>query len=105
MVHYIALFKLNPGVTNEKVEEMIRSCRTQLLRISEAHSVRSGKRIDPENEWPFFLSIEFENLDKMKIFQDDPIRIKFEQEVLKPNTRDRQEYLFELEPGKDVKYS
>jgi len=105
MIHYVALFKLKPKVTDQELDTMIRSSRSQLLRISEALSVRSGKRIDEDCEWPFFLAIDFENLERLEMFKDDPLSIKFQHDVIEPNTSETLEMIYEMEPGKDVKYS
>jgi hypothetical protein len=37
--------------------------------------------------------------------QDDAIYMKFAAEVLKPNTSERLALSYEMEPGKDVRYS
>ena len=105
MVHYIALFKLKPKVSDETLDTMLRASRSQLLRIPEALNVRSGKRIDQDCEWPFFLAIDFENLERLEMFKDDPLSIKFQHEVIKPNTSETLEMIYEMEPGKDPKYS
>lgn len=105
MVHYIALYKLQDHVDDEKIEEMIRSCRSLLFRVHEVHNVQSGKRIDEAMEYPYFVAIDFENLDKLAMFRDDPLAVKFEQEVIRPNTASHLELLYETEPGKNVKYS
>lgn len=59
MIFHLLFFKLKPEVTQSGVEEMIRSSRSMLLRISEVLSVRSGRAIDPKSEWPFFIALEF----------------------------------------------
>ncbi len=105
MVHYVALFKLKPKVSDETLDTMLRSSRSQLLRIPEALNVRSGKRIDADCEWPFFLAIDFESLERLEMFKDDPLSIKFQHEVIKPNTSKTLEMIYEMEPGKDTKYS
>lgn len=105
MIHYVALFKLKPKVTDQEIDTMIRSSRSQLLRINEALSVRSGKRIDEDCEWPFFLAIDFENLERLEMFKDDPLSIKFQHDVIEPNTTETLEMIYEMEPGKDTKYS
>ena len=105
MVHYIALYQLVDHVDDEKIEEMIRSSRSSLFRVHEVHNVRSGKRIGDDGKYPFFVSIDFENLDKLEIYRDDPVAVKFEQEVIKPNTTECLELIYETEPGKNVKYS
>ena len=105
MVHYIALYKLKSDVDDEQLEEMIRSSRSQLLKIPEVLHISSGKRIEDKNPWPFYVAIDFENLDKMNMYLDDPIYIKFKEEVVKPYTIKAEELHYETEPGKDTKYS
>src|SRR5258707_7872587 len=79
--------------------------RMQLLKIPEVLSIKCGKRIDPENPWPFFIAIDFESMDKYAIFREDPIFVKFTEEVIKPNTEDSLVLDFEMDPGKDVRFS
>ena len=64
MVIQVSLFELRPEVTAEKVEEIMRRTRSQLLQIREVLSVRAGKMIDPAGSWPFMIVLEFESLDK-----------------------------------------
>ena len=105
MVHYIALYKLRADVSDDQLEEMIRATRSQLLKIQEVLHIASGKKINRDGEWPFFVSIDFESLDKMTMCQEDPIYIKFKEEVIRPYTRDALELQYETDPGKDTKYS
>jgi hypothetical protein len=105
MVHHIGLYKLKPEVTPARVEEMMMNARMQLLKIQEVLSIKCGKRIDPELDWPFFLAIDFESMDKYAIFREDPIYVKFMEEVIKPNTEDSLALDFEMDPGKDVRFS
>src|SRR5881392_3052056 len=105
MVHHVVLYKLKPEVTPARVEEMMMNTRMMLLKIPEVLSIKCGKRIDPELEWPFFIAIDFESMDKYKIFKDDPIQVKFMEEVIKPNTADSLCLDFEMDPGKDVRFS
>ena len=105
MVHLVVLCKLNENVSQKNLEEMARSARSQLLKIPEVLAVRSGKRIKPDNEWPFFYSVDVESMDKLEMFRDDPVLIRFVERVIKPNTWTVQELVYELHPGKDVKYS
>ena len=105
MVHHIDLFKLKPGVTPARVEEMMMNTRMMLLKIPEVLSIKCGKRIDPELEWPFFIAIDFESMDRYAIFKEDPIHVKFMEEVIKPNTADSLSLDFEMDPGKDVRFS
>ena len=105
MVHHIDLFKLKPGVTPARVEEMMMNTRMMLLKIPEVLSIKCGKRIDAELEWPFFIAIDFESMDRYAIFKEDPIHVKFMEEVIKPNTADSLSLDFEMDPGKDVRFS
>lgn len=105
MVHHLVLFKLKDEVTEETLEHMMMQTRMSLLKIPVVLNVKCGKRISPDCEWPFFLSCDFESMEKLAIYREDPIHIKFVEEVIKPNTTDRLAVDFEMEPGKDVKYS
>lgn len=105
MVHHIALYKLRSDVSDDQLEDMIRSTRSQLLKIPEVLHIASGKKIKRDCEWPFFVAIDFESLDKMAMYHDDPVYIKFKEEVIRPFTRDSLELYYEMEPGKDTKYS
>jgi hypothetical protein len=105
MIHHIVLYKLKPEVTPARVEEMMMNTRMQLLKIQEVLSIKCGKRVDPETAWPFFIAIDFESMDKFAIFQEEPIYVKFMEEVIKPNTADSLSLDFEMDPGKDVRFS
>ncbi|HRQ90274.1 MAG TPA: hypothetical protein PLA50_15850 [Bacteroidia bacterium] len=105
MVHYIALFRVGKGKGAEDLEDLIRESRMCFHQIHEATNVRSGRALDPKSEFPFFLSADFESLDKYRMFRDDPRFVRFEKEVLKPGTTSRVEHLYETDPGKDPKYS
>jgi len=105
MIHHIVLYKLKPEVTPARVEEMMMNTRMQLLKIPEVLSIKCGKRVDPETPWPFFIAIDFESMDKFGIFREDPIQVKFMEEIIKPNTSDSLTLDFEMDPGKDVRFS
>jgi hypothetical protein len=105
MVHHVVLYKLKPEVTPARVEEMMMNTRMQLLKIPEVLNIKCGKRINPEMEWPFFIAIDFESMDKYAIFREDSIFVKFMEEVIKPNTEDSLTLDFEMDPGKDVRFS
>ena len=72
MVHHIVLYRLKPEVTPARVEEMMMNARMQLLKIPEVLSIKCGKRIDPEIDWPFFIAIDFESMDKYSMFSRRP---------------------------------
>ena len=105
MVHHVELFKLKPEVTPARVEEMMMNTRMQLLKIPEVLSIKCGKRINNEMQWPFFIAIEFESMDKFDIFRDDPIYVKYVEETIKPNVAESVALDFEMDPGKDVQFS
>ncbi|MEN9285812.1 MAG: hypothetical protein RLZZ179_3305 [Verrucomicrobiota bacterium] len=105
MVHHVALYKLHPEVSQETLEEMVRRTKSLLLKIPEALQVRSGKRIDPRCEFPFFVAIDFENRAKQAMFRDDPVYFKFLEEVIRPHTSAELLLDYEMEPGRNVKYS
>lgn len=105
MLHHITLFKLKSEATPAKVEEMMMKARMQLLKIPEVLSIKCGKRIDPEMPWPFFVAIDFESSDKYAIYREDPIYIKFIEDVIKPNTSAELVLDYEMDPGRDIRYS
>jgi len=105
MVYHIVLFKLRPEVTPAKLEEMMMNTRINLLKIPEVLSVKCGKKIDPKGEWPFFVALDFESTDKLAVYRDDPIHLKYIEDVIKPNTSERLTLDYEMEPGKDVRFS
>jgi Stress responsive A/B Barrel Domain len=105
MVHHVALYKLRPDVTPEIIEEMIRKTRSLLLKIPEVLSVRSGKKIEAATDWPFFVSLDFESRHKQNMFRDDPVYLKFLEEVVRANTTESLLLDYETDPGRNVKYS
>ncbi len=105
MVHHVALYKLQPGVPQDALDDMIRRTRSLLLKIPEVLAVRTGKRIEPDCEWPFFIALDFESLAKQAMFRDDPVYLKFLLEVIEPYTADAMLMDYEMEPGRNVKYS
>ena len=105
MVHQVALYKLHPGVTDEILDDMIRRTRSTLLKVPEVMAVRSGRKIDSNSEWPFFVGLDFESRAKQRIFMDDGAWHKFQNDIIKPHTTDKLVLDYELDPGKNVKYS
>ncbi|PYK09250.1 MAG: hypothetical protein DME65_12420 [Verrucomicrobia bacterium] len=101
----LARFIGNAEVTPARVEAMMMNTRMQLLKIPEVMNIKCGKRIDPELPWPFFIAIDFESMDKYAIFREDPVFVKFMEEVIKPNIEDSLDLDFEMDPGKDVRFS
>lgn len=105
MVHQIILFKLKPEVTGLQLEQLMMNTRMQLLKIPEVLGVKCGKRIEPDCQWPFFVALDFDSMDKLRIFEADPIYLKYDLQVIKPNVSERLVLNYEMEPGKDVRFS
>jgi Stress responsive A/B Barrel Domain len=105
MVHHVALYKLRPEVPSGTLDDMIRRTRSLLLKIPEVLAVRCGKQIDNDSEWPFFIAIDFESRARQAMFYDDPVYLKFLVEVIEPFTAECMHMDYEMEPGKNVKYS
>lgn len=105
MVHHITLFKLQPEVSPAKLEQLMFSTRMTLLKIPEILSVKCGKNIDPKSEWPFFIALDFESMEKMAMTHDEAIYMKFVANVIKPHTAAVLTLDYETDPGKSVKFS
>ncbi len=105
MVHHVALYKLRPDLPPGAVDDMIRRTKSLLLKIPEVLSVRSGKQIEEDSEWPFFVALDFDSRAKQAMFHDDPVYLKFLLEVIEPHTTGAMLMDYEMEPGKNVKYS
>src|SRR4029450_13907573 len=105
MVHHVVLYKLKPEVTPARVEEMMMNSRMQLLKIPEVISIKCGKRIDSRMPWPFFIALDFESMDKYAIFLGDSIFVNSEAEIITPTTSEALVLDFEMDPGKDVRFS
>jgi len=105
MVHHIVLMTLKPELPESVAEEMMLKTRMSLLKIPEARNVRCGKRIDPANHYPFFISGDFESMDKLGVYLEDAIHVKYVEEVIKPMAESWVVLDYEMEPGKDVRYS
>ena len=105
MVHHVTLFKLKPEITPEQLESLMMTTRMTLLKIPEILSVKCGKNIDPKDEWRFFIALDFESLEKLAMTQDDAIYLKFMAESIRANTAENLTLNYEMEPGKNVKFS
>ena len=105
MIHHVVYFQLKPEVDAATVEDLMRSSRSLLLRIPEVLSVRSGRNLDSQSQWQFFVSIEVNSLDKLRVTLDDPFHLKFIEKHIKPNTLSHFAMDFELDPSKNIKFS
>lgn len=105
MIHHVVFFQFKPETDPSKVEELVRVSRSLLLKIPEVLNVRSGRNVDPESQWPFFLAIEVDSLEKLRIVKENPYHLKLVENHLKPNTTAQFSQDFELDPSKNLKYS
>jgi hypothetical protein len=105
MVHQITLFKLKPEVTPEGLERMMMSTRMSLLKIPEILSVKCGKNIDAKSDWPFFVALDFESMEKLAMTEDDAIYMKFIADIIRANTTEKVTLNYEMEPGKSTRFS
>jgi hypothetical protein len=85
MFYHIVLYKLKPNVSAAQLEVIMMQTRIQLLKISVAANVRCGRTIDKSNPWVFFISVDFDSKERLRIFEEDPFYIKFVEEIIKPN--------------------
>src|SRR6056297_1841155 len=102
MIAHIAFYKLQPEVDAERLENMVRTTRSILLKIPEVLSVHSGRNTDPDSEWPFFCSLEVGSLAKLEMLKDDPLYLKFLESVIRPNTSGEFIFNFETDPTQDL---
>ncbi|MFH1066632.1 MAG: Dabb family protein [bacterium] len=106
MLHRILLAKLHANSPPEKVEELMIESRIRLLKIPEALNLRCGKSLEEKDAaYDFFLSIETENSSKMRIIEESAIYLKFQHQVLEKLAAKISQMDFEMEPGKDVRFS
>ena len=105
MIDHLLFYKLKAKVDEAKLEDMIRMSRSLLLKVPVVLSVRSGRTIDPNSDWPFYILLEFESLDKKLIFEEDPNYLKFLKVIIDPNTDKTYSADYETDPSKDLKYS
>ncbi len=105
MIHHLVLFKLQPGLDEDRIEWMLRETRSKLLKIPEVLSVKCGRSIEEDAEWPFFLAVELESTEKLFAYSEHPVHGKFVQEVIQPFTAERLVLDFETIPGKDLRFS
>jgi len=105
MIHHVVFFQLKPDADAETLETLVRTSRSLLLKIPEVLNVRSGRNIDPTSPWPFFIAIEVDSLEKLRITQDNAQHLKLVEKFIKPNTTSHFAMDFELDPSKNLKYS
>tara|TARA_Y100000814_G_scaffold273115_1_gene230975 strand:- start:159 stop:476 length:318 start_codon:yes stop_codon:yes gene_type:complete len=105
MIAHILFYKLRRDVDEKRLEEMVRSTRSILLKIPEILQVDSGRNVGQASEWPFFVSFGVENLDKLTMVKEDVLYLRFLRDVIEPNTDAEEAFSFETDPSKDLRYS
>jgi len=105
MLYHVVYYKSQDHVDDTILEHIVRQTRSQLLKIPETLSVRSGKNLDASSEWTFFYSVEVESKLKLKLFHTDGNYLKFLETIIEPNTCDPVSQTFELDPSRERKYS
>ena len=105
MIHHVALFQTLPHVDEAKLDQMMIAARMSLVKIPEVAGVRCGKNVDQKSSWNFFFAIDVDNLERLKLVQQDSIYIKFLADVISPNVTEQFVADFELEPGRSITLS
>lgn len=106
MLHHILLAKLKPDSPADKVEELMVESRIRLLKIPEVMNLRCGKRIDAKkNPYEFFIAMDVENTNKLRVVQQSAAFLQFKHHILDKIVSESKEMSFEMEPGKDIRYS
>ena len=102
MIAYLSLYQLRDDVDAEVFETLMSKTRVLLLRVPEVLTVKTGKRVNPNDPWPWFVYLEVESMDKLAICQDDPHYLKFREEVIKPHVAEQESVAFEMKQKKNV---
>jgi hypothetical protein len=105
MIHHLVLLTTKPEVIPTKLEEIMVETRIRLLKISEVNNLRVGKRVDASNGYTYFFSFDVENMDKLAFVYDNAVYTQFEKQILGPFVAASKTMDYEMEPGKDVRYS
>jgi len=80
--------------------------RIRLLKIQEISNLRVGKRIDPQqNNYTYFFSFDVESKDKLELTKDSAIFTQYQKQLMDPYVAKISELDYEMEPGKDIRYS
>jgi hypothetical protein len=106
MIHHLVLLTTKPEVIPSKLEEIMVETRIRLLKIPEVNNLRVGKRVDTTgNPFTYFFSFDVENMDKLAFVHDNAVYTQFEKQILGPFVAASKVHDYEMEPGKDVRYS
>ena len=106
MIFHLTLLTTKPEVIASKLEEIMVEIRIRMLKISEVSSLRVGKRVDTSgNPYTLFFSFDVENMDKLAYVHESAIYTQFEKQILGPFVANSRSLNYEMEPGRDVRYS
>jgi len=106
MIHHLMLLTTKPDVVSSKIEDLMVETRIRLLKLPDINNLRVGKRVDLEgNPYTWFFSFDIENMDKLAFVYESAIFIQYERQVITPFIASSQVFDYEMEPGKDVRYS
>jgi len=100
------LLTAKPEIDPAKLESIMVETRIRLLKITEVNNLRVGKRVDTkDNPHTFFFSFDVENMDKLAYVMENAVYVQFEKQILAQFVADFKSLDYEMEPGKDVRYS
>jgi hypothetical protein len=106
MVHHISLLETRPNITAEMLEQLMVEMRIRLLKVPDVNNLKVGKRIDgSDHSFQLFYAFDVENMDKLKLFKQSAIFAQFSRQILDPYVVRSWQMDYEMEPGKDTKYS
>lgn len=106
MVHHLVLLTTKPEVPAAKLEDLMVETRIRLLKIPDVNNLHVGKRIDTaSNPYHYFYSFDVENMDRLTFVEENAVYTQFEKQILGPFISAYKVYNYEMEPGKDVRYS
>ena len=106
MIHHLVLLTTKPEVIPTKLEEIMVETRIRLLKIPEVSNLRVGKRVDTTNNpYTYFFSFDVDNMDKLAYILENAVFFQFERQILGPFVASSKIFDYEMEPGKDVRYS
>ncbi len=106
MIQHLVLLTTKPEVIPSKLEEIMVETRIRLLKIPEVNNLRVGKRVDTTNNpYTYFFSFDVENMDKLAYIHENAVYVQFEKQILGPFVGASKVFDYEMEPGKDVRYS
>lgn len=106
MLHHVLLVKLKQDLPPSAVENLMVETRIRLLKIPEVRNLQCGKKIDTKNNpYDFFLAMDLESQAKLRVVQESAIYHQFQQQILFPSALETLAYNYEMDPGKDIKFS